>query len=105
MFPSLDLVLYCANVIKNPTLKADLWRLLVLWEYGGVYADMDTQAKTPMTGDTFKAEFDGFFFVENGGGYLAQFFLAVSPHHPLMYFTLMSALENVLKSSDLVHMP
>lgn len=35
--------LVAANCLQHGTLKADIWRYLVLWSYGGIYADIDTQ--------------------------------------------------------------
>ena len=43
----------------------DVWRLLVLWEYGGIYADMDTSPVPELfNGDTITADDDAFFVQE-----------------------------------------
>lgn len=41
-FPGLKYAVKCIDMINNPTMKADIWRYLVLWEYGGIYSDTDT---------------------------------------------------------------
>lgn len=33
---------------KVPVMKADLWRILVIYEFGGVYADIDTRIFIPL---------------------------------------------------------
>jgi Glycosyltransferase sugar-binding region containing DXD motif len=39
MFPHLGLLMDCIQF--SGAMKIDLWRLLVLWEYGGLYSDID----------------------------------------------------------------
>ena len=42
-FPSLNAAIRCIDKVNNPTMKSDIWRYLQLWEYGGIYADIDTR--------------------------------------------------------------
>jgi mannosyltransferase OCH1-like enzyme len=60
-FPQLQDVLRCVEF--GGAVKADIWRILVLWEYGGIYTDIDN---TPalFNADTITAEDDAFFVVE-----------------------------------------
>lgn len=76
-FPHLPAVVACVE--GKGTLKADLWRYLVLWEYGGVYADIDTKPNK-LNATTITAEDDGFFLVEMYH-LLSQYFMATSPRH------------------------
>jgi hypothetical protein len=76
-FPHLRMLLKCID--SSGTLKADIWRYLVLWEYGGIYADVDTKPKK-LDGTTITAEDDGFFTVEQYH-LLSQYFMATSPRH------------------------
>jgi hypothetical protein len=87
-FPHLSLVSkYC---LIHGTVKADLWRYLVLWVYGGIYADID--AVPAMFGsDTLSTEDDAFFVVEQYH-LLSQYFMALSPRHPLMYYAIQKCL-------------
>ena len=90
------------NCLPTGTLKADLWRYLVLWEYGGVYADIDAipnklSPETTFLEDNHK---DGLFVVEQYH-LLSQYFMAVSPRHPLMWYAVQAALQKVLKNGDL----
>jgi mannosyltransferase OCH1-like enzyme len=76
-FPHLSLLLQCLE--NKGTLKADLWRYLVLWEYGGVYADVDTKPNL-FNHSTITSQDDGFFIVEQYH-LLSQYFMATSPRH------------------------
>lgn len=95
-FPHLKLVLQ--HCVKNPTIKADLWRYLVLWVYGGIYADLDT-APAKLNATTIQDDDDGFFVVEQYH-ILSQWFMALSPKHPLMYYAIQSTLQNLMESDD-----
>jgi hypothetical protein len=111
-FPYLqDVVQKC---LVHGTLKADLWRYMVLWVYGGIYADLDavpakltpdniihqslismnTTSTSPMNTDT-----DALFVVEQFH-MLSQYFMAVSPRHPLMYYAIQEALVSLLQAPD-----
>lgn len=46
-------------------MQADIWRMLVTYEYGGVYADMDSYCKTPIDYALKDIEGDYDSFVEN----------------------------------------
>jgi Glycosyltransferase sugar-binding region containing DXD motif len=99
-FPMLhDLVQ--ASCLPHGTLKADVWRYLVLWHYGGIYADIDTQP-TPLfnTTDPILKDSDQGWFVVEQFHILSQYVMAVSPRHPLMYYALHHATLKLLAQSD-----
>ena len=80
------------------TTKADVWRYLVLYVYGGIYADIDA-APTKLTPEMM-LQHDAFFVVEQY--HLAsQWFMAASPRHPLMRYALNEALKRLLDASDI----
>jgi hypothetical protein len=95
-FPHLQEVAQC---ILYGAVKADLWRYLVMWEYGGLYSDIDATPalfnKTTITDDD-----DGFFVVEHSD-LLSQYFMALSPRHPLMYYAIQQSLSNILRERDI----
>lgn len=76
-FPHISNMVACLN--GKGTLKADLWRYLVLWEYGGIYADLDTKPNK-FNATSITVDDDGFFIVEQYH-LLSQYFMAVSPKH------------------------
>jgi Glycosyltransferase sugar-binding region containing DXD motif len=95
-FPHLSMV--ASQCMRHGTLKADLWRYLVLWVYGGVYADIDS---SPANFDrsTLEDTDDAFFVVEQYH-LLSQWFMATSPRHPLMYYAIQQCLTNLLAVPD-----
>eukprot|EP00546_Thalassionema_frauenfeldii_P016599 CAMPEP_0178901812 /NCGR_PEP_ID=MMETSP0786-20121207/4250_1 /TAXON_ID=186022 /ORGANISM="Thalassionema frauenfeldii, Strain CCMP 1798" /LENGTH=372 /DNA_ID=CAMNT_0020572995 /DNA_START=48 /DNA_END=1166 /DNA_ORIENTATION=- len=103
-FPTLSTVLSC---IISPTLKADLWRYLLLWEYGGIYADLDTLPNWDFLNGIGADSFlniihsnDYGFLVVDHYHYASQYFMAMAPRHILMYYTIQTALSNILLASD-----
>jgi hypothetical protein len=94
------------NCLVSGTAKADLWRYLVLWQYGGIYSDLDT---TPnhLTPDTLSSlategsELEAFFVIE-AWHFLSQYFFAIAPKHPLMHHTILATLHNLLTVNDTV---
>ena len=95
-FPHLRAV--AEQCVIHGTLRADLWRYLVLWVYGGLYVDLDA-APNDFTALTIQDDDDGFFVVEQFH-LLSQYFMAVSPRHPLMGYAVHHALLNLLYASD-----
>jgi len=78
-FPTLREALKC---VTSGATKADLWRYLVLYIYGGVYTDIDN-SPTGFNGETIKDNDDSFFVIEKLG-IMSQYFIASSFGHPLM---------------------
>jgi Glycosyltransferase sugar-binding region containing DXD motif len=90
-----------ARCLPHGTLKADVWRYLVLWHYGGIYADIDTQPTLLFnTTDPILKDSDQGWFVVEQFHILSQYVMAVSPRHPLMYYALHHATLKVLAQVD-----
>ena len=115
IFPQLKQALKCINSGAG---LADIWRYLLLWEYGGIYTDLDN-APGPLfaTNNTSKRDgggdigdsrtiidndMDALFEVDIGR-FPSQYFFAVSPHHPVMYFALQNSIDRLLDVND-VHL-
>jgi mannosyltransferase OCH1-like enzyme len=96
-FPHLQQVHKC--IATRGTQQADLWRYLILYEYGGVYADIDSKPEK-FNATTIAPEDQGFFVVEQYH-LLSQYFMAMAPKHPLMYYAIHAALLNILNTNDL----
>lgn len=102
-FPMLHKVLACLP--NKGAIMADIWRVLLLWEYGGIYTDMDTGIKEGgFNGTTITAEMDG-FFVQTPLGKPSQWFMAVSPRHPLMYLAMNRIIRNIWLLKDIGTFP
>jgi hypothetical protein len=95
-FPHLKLL--TQRCIDYGTIKADIWRYIVLWKYGGLYADLDSVPRN-FTGDTIQPEDDSLFVVETYH-LLSQYFMSSSAKHPLMYYTIQRSLLKLLEAED-----
>ena len=91
-FPQLQLMQSC---ILSGAAKADLWRLLVLWEYGGIYTDIDNAPGPLFKNGTAITEEDDSFFVMERIGTLSQYFMAASPKHPLIHIATLETLKRI----------
>lgn len=78
-------------------MRADLWRYLLLWVEGGVYADIDTKALRPLPirPDDHAVSGCGHFF--HG---VEQFILAYAPKHPVLKRAIELAIVNILQRSQ-----
>jgi len=95
-FPHLHHALQC---IKGGAAKADLWRALILWEYGGIYTDMDNAPAKFHPSTTIQPDDDAFFVMEKSG-ILSQYFMAARPRHPLLYLLVQQMLSRLLSLHD-----
>lgn len=96
-FPLLPLI--SQHCLIHGTLRADLWRYLVLWVYGGVYSDLDTAPNAFAPETTIGPDDDALFVVEQFH-LLSQYFMAVSPRHPLMWYAVQRSLQNLWDLPD-----
>ena len=92
-FPHLQMVMRCH---VSEAVKADLWRALVLWEYGGIYTDIDNAPTDEFKARNYIGEDDQALFVIEGGGFLSQYFFAAEPHHPMTYMIVHHTLLRLL---------
>ena len=78
--------------LKENKYKADLFRYCYLYQYGGIYADVDTEPLLSM--HTVIDTHTSLFTVWNGNGrHICNGFIAVTPKHPIMK----RAIEQMLK--------
>lgn len=98
-FPQLQKALNC---MISGAAKADLWRALVLWEYGGMYTDVDNVPGVLFNSSTIHDDDQGFFVVERNK-VLSQYFMAVEPRHPLMYLLVQAILHRLYDTPDVEH--
>lgn len=96
MFPHLSAVAKC---VTQGTIRADLWRYLVLYEYGGIYADLDSKPNA-FDGQEIGPDTDALFTVDQYH-LLSQYFIAASPRHPILYYAVHDALINLLGAKDI----
>jgi hypothetical protein len=95
-FPELQEVMAC---VSAGAAKADIWRYLMIWEYGGIYSDFDS-APNKFNVDTITNDDDAWFPLEKLG-IPAQYWFAASPRHPIMYFSAKQALRSLSWRTDI----
>jgi mannosyltransferase OCH1-like enzyme len=95
-WPSFPHIPVASKCMRSGAAVADLWRLLVLWEYGGIYTDLDNAPGKFWNDTTIQPDDDAFFVVEHIG-VLSQYFMAASPKHPLLYLAIQSVLHRLLE--------
>ncbi len=96
-FPELPKAVHC---LLSGAGKADLWRALMLWEYGGVYTDIDGAPNQRFENGNVIADIDESFFVVEKGGWLSQYFMSAMPHHPLMYLLVSKTIQRLYTLND-----
>lgn len=95
-FPHLHLV--TENCLLSGTARADLFRYLILYVVGGMYADIDSAPRL-LNASAISETDEGFSVVEQYH-MLSQYFMAVSPRHPLMHYAIQHCLLNLLQRKD-----
>ena len=87
------------HCIIKPVVKTDLWRLLLLYEYGGIYADLDTKPESFHPTTTLRWD-DEMYTVPDQVGLPSFHFMASMPRHPLPFLTLQHALRELQFRKD-----
>lgn len=73
-------------------MRADVWRVAVVYVYGGVYVDMDTECLQPIDSWLIPDK-DLIIGVENSIGSLNNFVFAATPKHPALLHVLNTFLK------------
>jgi mannosyltransferase OCH1-like enzyme len=97
-FPDLKDVMEACVVSK--TVMADIWRYIALWEFGGIYTDIDT-VPVAFNATTLHPLNDDAYFVVESSHTLSQYFMVASPRHPLMKYAANIAIQGVLYAKDI----
>ena len=97
-WPEFPLLHDVINCITSGAGFADLSRYLVLWEYSGIYADIDN-APGPLlkNGASITDDVDSFLEVE-AARFPSQYFILGSPHHPAMYMAVQVMIRHLLNA-------
>jgi len=99
LFPNLAPALRCIEYVDIPVMKADLWRYLVLWESGGIFADLDVRLNPTTFRDELLRDQDAVFVHASimGLNVPSQWFMAATPKHPIMELAVRAAIDRVLR--------
>ena len=79
--------------LNDGAAQADLWRLFVLWQQGGVYIDIDASLVWGL--DTLLGERDALFIGSGGNAKFENYFIAAAPGHPDMQRAIERVLHNI----------
>lgn len=95
-FPELKEIMSC---VTAGAAKADIWRYMMVWDYGGIYSDMDS-SPNKFDSNTIENEDDAYFPLEKLG-IPAQYWFAASPRHPIMYLSAKHAMQRMAFQDDI----
>ncbi len=76
-------------------MKIDVWRILILYKYGGVYSDIDNYPLSDFDERTIRSDLSAFFFSDPWDR-PSQWFMAAESHHPIMNLTARQIIKNVM---------
>ncbi|KAL7459989.1 hypothetical protein ACHAXS_000459, partial [Conticribra weissflogii] len=84
-FPQLQKMLRCVRF--KGAMKIDVWRVLIVYQYGGIYTDIDNVPELigenrPITNE------DEAFFLSDAWNRPSQWFFAMEPKHPVAFYAL-----------------
>lgn len=100
-FPQLQ-KLMTACVQFGGAIKVDIWRVLVLYKYGGIYSDIDVAPGRDFTEASILPNYTA-FFLSDGWNRPSQWTHAMKPRHPIAYFTMLEILTRVSAMEDVSH--
>lgn len=97
-FPHLQNAFQCLKNAGGAAIS-DLWRYLLLWQYGGIYTDMDNGIGKLFNATSIGSEVDGYFLRSNIG-LPSQYFFGIAPKHPLMWYAVNDVLQQMMQLED-----
>ncbi len=98
-FPNVHRIMECMKY--TGAMKIDLWRMLAIYQHGGIYTDIDNVPAKEFRGGAAIHPEDTFFASSDGKGRPTQFIFAMEAQHPIAFFTIQNILANVLELSNL----
>lgn len=91
-FPNLHRAMKC--VVYKGAMKIDVWRVLMLYKYGGVYTDIDNYPLDKFNESVIRSDLSA-FFLRDGYNRPSQWFMATEPRHPIMHQSMILIVENI----------
>jgi len=84
----------CYKKINLIVAKADFWRYLILYKFGGVYLDMDSSINVRLD-DFIRADNSAILSIESGRPTFTQWALIFDVHHPILRRTICFIIDNI----------
>lgn len=91
-FPNLHKLMKC---VKPGAMTIDVWRVLLLYKYGGIYTDIDNWPHDALTEELIDPDASAFFFSDSWTR-PSQWFMASENDHPMMYLAMTNILNQIL---------
>lgn len=97
-FPQLNKMMK-ACVKYGSAMRIDIWRILVLYRYGGFYSDFDVSPGENLTESLVEAN-DTAFFLSDVSNRPSQWLFGMESNHPIAYHTMLQIFSNLLELKD-----
>jgi len=88
----------CYNKLNIIVAKVDFWRYLVLYKYGGVYLDMDSNIEKPLD-ELIRSTDEAIITAEGNPNLYVQWALIFSKGHPILKKTIELIVSNIKNNS------
>lgn len=88
----------CYNKLNIIVAKVDFWRYLVLYKYGGVYLDMDSNIEKPLD-ELIRSTDEAIITAEGNPDLYVQWALIFSKGHPILKKTIDLIISNIKNNS------
>jgi len=98
-FPDLQKKMQCIKY--KGAMKVDVWRILVVYRFGGIYSDIDNIPPEFFKNGTIINPDDTFFATLDSFNRPLQNTFAIEPQHPIAVFTMESILKNLMALDSL----
>jgi len=97
-FPNYHDAMKC--ILTKGAMKIDVWRVLLLYKYGGVYSDIDNWPLEAFKETMIRTDLSAFFF-SDAWTRPSQWFMAAEPRHPIMHGSMHHIIQNLLNMQSL----
>ena len=98
-FPHLTQHMNC--ILTKGAMKIDVWRLLVVYRYGGIYSDIDGWPNVAFSEDTITPT-DQAVFMSDAWARPSQAFFVMEPGHPIAFIAIKEVLNRLSVLGDIV---
>jgi len=85
--------------LPQPIMRADFWRVAVVYVHGGYYSDLDIECNTSLNNLIHDVNVNCVFIKELDN--IANFFFGAEPNHPVLKNTLEKMIQSAKRSSRL----
>lgn len=87
-------ILECYNKLNIIVAKADFWRYLILYKFGGIYLDIDSDLKQPLD-QLIHENDDAIIAAESNPNTFVQWALIFQAGHPILERTIDMVVDNI----------